>query len=108
MTIRWGDLVFSDPVRLSDWEPPRKPALYAIMKEGDRKGHYGLIYVSQSGNLSERRSYESHPKYDCWKDNAGSDNNLFIGICSMPNSTLDQRKRLKQHILDRANPPCNI
>jgi hypothetical protein len=108
MTIRWGDMDFSDPVRLKDWEPPAKPAFYAIMKGSTKNGRYSLIYVSESGNLSERASYKSHPKYNCWIDEAGSDNNLFVGISLIPNITHDQRKRLKKHIVYRANPPCNI
>ena len=107
MTIKWGDVAFSSPTKITEWEPPRKAALYVIMRPAEEQGSYYIIYVGESGNLSERGFYKNHHKYECWIEKAGSEDKLFIGIYTMPNSTEEERKKLESEILKKTKPPCN-
>jgi hypothetical protein len=110
MSIQWGDILFDGPTSITLWEPPYRPALYAIMMKPDSRNkprEYETLYFGESGNLSERGFLQSHHKYPCWIKLAGSVNNLYIGIYPMPNSTNEGRKKLEAALIDTYDPICN-
>lgn len=98
MTITWGDITFEGPYLATDWEPPYRAAVYAIMVKTDDK--YRIIYFGESGNLSERGFWRSHHKYECFMEKAGNDEQkLHIGIHLMPDSTEEERKKIEQRLV---------
>jgi hypothetical protein len=108
MTITWGDISFEGPYAITAWNPPRRAAVYAIMYKRDRsEDRYFIIYFGESENLSYRGFYRSHHKYNCWIQYAGSDDNLYIGINTMPNSTDAERRRVEQDLIRQYDPYCN-
>jgi hypothetical protein len=110
MSITWGDVSFEGPYSITNWNPPYRAAVYAIMMKPDSRSKlntYRILYFGESGNLSDRGFYRSHHKYNCWIRNAGSDDNLYIGIHPMPNSTDEERKRIEAALIARYNPVCN-
>jgi len=110
MTITWGEVRFDGPYPITEWDPPFKAAIYAIMMKPDPRNKpdtYRILYFGESSNLSERGFYRSHHKYQCWIQHAGSDANLYIGIYPMPNSTQEDRQKVENKLVSQYNPECN-
>lgn len=110
MSITWGNLSFDGPYTITNWEPPYRAAIYAMMTKPDpqnKPSTYRILYFGESSNLSERGFYRFHHKYNCWINYAGSDNNLFIGIYLMPDSTEDERRGIESALVNQYNPECN-
>lgn len=107
MTITWGKIRFDGPYKINNWDPPFRAAIYVIMIPGDKEGYYKLIYIGESGNLSERGFYKNHHAYNCWIKYADSESNLFIGIYPLPSSTQSERTKIEQQLISEYNPICN-
>jgi hypothetical protein len=110
MSITWGNINFEGPYSLTNWDPPYRAAVYAIMMKPDPQNDpatYRILYFGESENLSDRGFYRSHHKYDCWIKYAKSDSNLFIGIYPMPNSTKVERQEIESMLKQKHHPDCN-
>lgn len=110
MTITWGDITFDGPFSITDWEPPYRAAVYAIMMKPDPENKpttYRILYFGESSNLSERGFWRSHHKHQCFIDNAGSESDLYIGTYKMPNSTGEERKSVEQKLIAEYDLVCN-
>ena len=105
-----GKIEFEGPYSTSDWAPPNRAAVYAIMRKPDpqNKPHtYRMLYFGESDNLSDRGFWRAHYKYESFKDHAGSDSKIYIGVHRMPNSTTAERKALEKKLVTEYNPICN-
>lgn len=110
MTIVWGKtqkIEFDGPYSILKWEPSEKGGIYCIMKEGSKKGYYVIIYFGGSENLAERISDKSHQAYSCWLKEVGSENNLFLGVYLMPNSSKEEREKIENDLIEDYKPVCN-
>ena len=110
MSIKWGEVDFDGPYAITKWDPPYRAGVYAIMIQQDPKNEpntYTIIYFGVSGNMNERGFYKAHHKYDCWSKKAGSDDNIFIGVYLMSNSTPEQRKDVESKLISQYKPSCN-
>jgi len=110
LAIKWGNISFEGPYPITNWNPPYRAAIYAIMIKEDPNNQpnmYTIIYFGESGNLSDRGFYSSHHKFQCWLNQAGSEYNIYIGICKMPNSTPEERKRIESALINQYRPICN-
>ena len=100
---------FEGPFPLEDWEPPRRAAVYAIMwfnpKIARPSGAWQVVYVGESGNLSERGFYLSHHAYPCWKKEAETP--LHISYLALPDSTEEERRKIERAVIRLFRPPCN-
>ena len=101
---------FVGPVLLSDWKPPYGAGIYGIYATRAVQTILGpiykLIYVGQSGNMSER-SFTSHHKRNDWVSEAGGEDQLLIATHLMPDSTEDERLAVEQKLIKAYKPPCN-
>lgn len=109
MSIKYGSYVFDEPVLFALWSPPNRTGLYAILipDKSFRPKPFRVIYFGESGNLSERGFFKSHNKYSCWIREAGSEENLYIAIYLMPDSTPSQRKFIEKLLITQYKPVCN-
>ena len=107
MSIKWGNYSFEGPYRLSSWEPPYRAGIYAIMKKADKPNNYTVIYFGESGNLSDRGFVNSHHKYSCFIDEAGSESGIYIGTYLMPNSSASERQKIESELVNKFKPNCN-
>ena len=108
MSIIWGEISFDGPFQISDWDPPNRAGIYAIMYKQDvTRDLYTLVYIGESGNLNDRGFYQSHHRYNCWISRAGSERNIYIGTYLMPNSTDEQRREIEGGLINRLDPACN-
>ncbi|MEN4017887.1 MAG: hypothetical protein PQ975_03865 [Methanobacterium sp.] len=110
MSIEISSRLFDGPHPIKEWNPLSFPAIYAIMTRPDPENNpegYQIIYLCESNELSEKESYLSHPKYECWFKEAGFRSNIFIGAHVMPNSTSEEREKLKNALIRVHKPLCN-
>ena len=105
MTIVWDNIEFTGPHSLSSCEMPESSGVYAIMTQSS-PNRYTVIYFGESSNFNERIN-SSHEKYDCWKSKSGSKWGIYFGLHVMPNSTVEQRRRLESRLIQNLSPSCN-
>ena len=105
MSITWGGITFSDPIRLTTWIPQSIAGVYAISIRTSTG--FSPIYFGESENLEERGINATHHAYSCWLREAGSEENIFISIRLMPNSTEDHRREREGSLISQYNPVCN-
>ena len=111
MSISLNDINFDGPYPITYLDPHYRAAVYTIMCKDDpanKPNEYTLIYVGESGDLSERGFYRSHQKYECWIKYAGSVQNLYIGIHLMPDSTPADRRQIESDLITHLSPDCNL
>lgn len=109
MSIEISNRLFDGPHLIKEWNPLNFPAIYAIMMRPDPENNpeeYQMIYLCESRELSEV-SYLNHPKYECWFKEAGFRGNIFISAHVMPNSTSEEREKLKNALIRVHMPLCN-
>lgn len=105
MPITWGGITFTTPVRITTWEAPYRAAVYTISIRTDNS--FSPIYFGESGNLDERGFLRSHHSYQCWLREAVSEQNIYISIYPMPNSTEEQRQEIEGRLISQYHPVCN-
>lgn len=111
MSIEISNRVFDGPHLLKDWTLLNFPAIYAILMKPDPKNEreaYQLLYICESTEFSELTSGLDHPKYESWFKEAGFKSNIYISAHVMPNSTFEDRKLLKNAIINIYEPVCNF
>ena len=101
-TIRLDGISFTRPFPIDEWDPPRKAALYLILRKDDGM----IIYVGESGNLEDRDFWRGHHKYNCWLRVAGAEKNLAIAFHPMVDSTPVQRKEVESSLVRKLLPLC--
>jgi len=110
MSLELGQRDFEGPYPLTIWDPPNKPAVYAILKKPDpvkKPKSYKLLYIDQSKSLSERGFYKTHPKYETWEKEAITRSNLYIAFYVMPVSLGPERDAVVKILVDQYKPVCN-
>jgi len=100
--IRLDGISFSKPFPIDEWDPPKKAALYLILRKDDGM----IIYVGESGNLDDREFWREHHKYNCWVRVAGAEKNLAIACHSMVDSAPVQRKEMESSLVRKLQPLC--
>ncbi len=111
MTIKWdGEHSFTREGSLSNWDPPNRAGVYVIAYRKDPKKEpdtYSAIYVGESGNLDDR-GFSNHHKKQCWLDHVNdNEGRLAVYLHLMPNSTVDERRKIESKVIEKRNPPCN-
>jgi hypothetical protein len=100
--IRLNGISFGKPFPINEWDPPKKAALYLILRKDDGM----IIYVGESGNLDDRDFWRGHHKYSCWLRIAGAEKNLAIAFYPMVDSTPVQRKEMESSLVRKLQPLC--
>lgn len=104
-------LSFSGPFQLKYWAPPQSAGLYAILKYTRglllAPDGWTVLYVGETGDLSERGFPSGHHAYPRWVYEAGSADNLYIATYMMPYSTPEQRRAVEKQLVTEYAPPCN-
>lgn len=110
MTIEWAGYEFEGPHKLVDWEAPRKAAVYVISHKPNpvqKPKRHKNTYTGETENLSERGFPWGHEESDCWIDEAGGKDNVYISLHFMPGSTEEERQDVEADIIDEYDPACN-
>lgn len=108
MSIIYSTIAFTEPEKLSNWEPPHRAGIYAILipDSNSKPRPFSVVYFGESENMSER-GFASHHKRYCWVKKAGNENNLYVSTYLMPNSTKEQRTTIESQLVQTFRPSCN-
>lgn len=105
MTIQILNYEFLGPIKLSEWGPPMDRVLYLLLRKS--KETYQIIYAGESEKTEDTAFFTKNDKFKCWLQNAGNEDNLYLSIYPMWDSTPQERQRLLKKIISAFNPPCN-
>lgn len=109
MNMTFDKYEFSEPVKITKWEPPESRGLYVILKPDLSSSPLPLkpIYFGQTGNFAERGFIKSHEKYKDWIREVVEEEHIFIAIYLMAGSTEEERKTIETELIARYQPACN-
>ena len=105
MPIQILQYEFLGPIRLSEWGPPMEEVAYILFAKN--KDVFNIIYVGESGKTEESDFFTKNEQFKCWLSNAGGEDNLYLSIYPMWESSQSARKQLVRKIVDRYKPVCN-
>jgi hypothetical protein len=92
--IRFNDYVFSEPVRLAEWRPPKCAGFFVILARDPNWSPkpFQPLYFGEFGNNSR----ETFP----------ADGTLYAAALLLPYSTTGQRWSLRNELVWAYNPTC--
>ena len=96
---------FLGPIRLSEWGPPMEEVAYILFAKN--KDVFNIIYAGESGKTEASDFFTKNEQFKCWLSNAGGENNLYLSIYPMWESSQSARKQLVRKIVDKYKPVCN-
>ena len=105
MTIQILHYEFLGPIKLSEWGPPMEEVVYVIFVR--QKDRFNIVYVEESAKTEKTDFFTQNPKFKCWIDQVGSENNLYLAIHPMWNSDSNARKIIVNKIISKYKPACN-
>jgi len=105
--IRFNDCMFSEPVPLSHWAPPRCAGLYVVLVRDANWAPkpFQPLYFGEFGHnatvplsAKERLDLAGTPPEEV----------LFVAAFAMPFSTTVERLQLRSELIRAYNPPCIV
>ena len=105
MSIQILQYEFLGPIKLSEWGPPSPSVAYIIFSKD--KDVFNMIYVGESDETEARDFFTKNDQFKCWLSYAGKEENLYLSIYPMRESSESQRRQLENKIISRYKPVCN-
>src|SRR5438477_4080586 len=103
--IRFNDSVFSEPVQLAGWTPPKFAGLYGILVEDPNWApkRFEALYFGEFGNNASAVSiFKDYSRFVA----AAHGRTLLVTVFPMPYSTSAQRWTLRDELIGAYNPTC--
>ncbi len=103
--IRFGDTVFSEPVPLARWWPPRGTGLYVVLVPDFTwlPRPFQPVYVGEYGQGCVRVTSDEYLSW--YRVAAGRD--LYVAAHEIPDARATQAPVLKEEIVRMYTPVCN-
>ena len=96
---------FLGPIKLSEWGPPMDRVAYIIFSKN--KDVFNMIYVGQSDKTEARDFFTKNDQFKCWLSYAGKEENLYLSIYPMWESSGSERSQLVRKVISKYKPVCN-
>ena len=96
---------FLGPIKLSEWGPPMDKVAYIIFYKN--KDVFNMIYVGESDKTESRDFFTKNDQFKCWLSYAGKEENLYLSIYPMWESSVSQRRQLIMKVISKYKPVCN-
>ena len=96
---------FLGPIKLSEWGPPMDKVAYIIFSKN--KDVFNMIYVGESDKTESRDFFTKNEQFKCWLSYAGKEENLYLSIYPMWESSVSQRRQLVRKVISKYKPVCN-
>jgi len=96
---------FLGPIKLSEWGPPMDRVVYIIFSKN--KDVFNIIYVAESGKTESEDFFAKNDQFKCWLSYTGKEENLYLSIYPMWESSQSQRNQLVKKIISKYKPVCN-
>jgi hypothetical protein len=109
MSLQFGSITFSDPVKLAQWRPESGKGLYCVCV-ANREWQpvaYQPIYFGIAQNLAEEDLLAEQGALDAWAAHAGAPNKLLIVGTHMPYFSVDDLLLFERQLVAQYQPPCN-
>ena len=71
------------------------------------KDVFNIIYVGESEKTESKDFFTKNDQFKCWLSYTGKEENLYLSIYPMWESSQSQRSQLVKKILVRYKPVCN-
>jgi len=105
LTIQILQYEFLGPIKLSEWGPPMDRVVYIIFSKN--KDVFNMIYVAESDKTEAGDFFKKNDQFKCWMSYAGKEENLYLSIYPMCESSQPERNQLVKKIISRYKPVCN-
>ena len=105
MAIQILHYEFLGPIKLSEWGPPSPSVAYIIFSKN--KDVFNMIYVGESDETDARDFFTKNDQFKCWLSYAGKEENLYLSIYPMRESSGTERSQLIRKIISKYKPVCN-
>jgi len=96
---------FLGPIKLSEWGPPMDRVVYIIFSKN--KDVFNIIYIAESEKTESKDFFTKNDQFKCWLSYAGKEENLYLSIYPMWESSQPQRNQLVKKIIRKYKPVCN-
>ena len=71
------------------------------------KDVFNMIYVGESDKTEARDFFTKNDQFKCWLSYAGKEENLYLSIYPMRESSGSERSQLIRKIISKYKPVCN-
>ena len=105
MSIQILQYEFLGPIKLSEWGPPMDRVVYIIFSKNTDV--FNIIYVAESEKTESKDFFTKNDQFKCWLSYTGKEENLFVSIYPMWESSQSQRNQLVKKIISKYKPVCN-
>ncbi len=105
MSIQILQYEFLGPIKLSEWGPPMDRVVYIIFSKN--KDVFNIIYVGESEKTESKDFFTKNDQFKCWLSYTGKEENLYLSIYPMWESSQSQRNQLVKKIISKYKPVCN-
>ncbi len=105
MAIQILHYEFLGPIKLSEWGPPMEAVVYIIFSKN--KDVFNMLHVAETGKTEAEDFFKKNDQFKCWLSHAGNEENLYLSIYPMWESSESQRRQLENKIISRYKPICN-
>ena len=105
MSIQILQYEFLGPIKLSEWGPPMDRVVYIIFYKN--KDVFNMIYVAESDKTEAQDFFIKNDQFKCWMSYAGNEEDLYLSIYPMLESSQPQRNQLVKKIITKYKPICN-
>ncbi len=103
--------VFETPVRMDQFDPPREAGVYAVMHRIEAEGEPPRYVIDYCGESRRLGPFRGHPWINQSKgrllSRAGSEENVYIAVMLMPDSTPKDRRDIEAVLIEAFNPYFN-
>jgi len=96
---------FLGPIKLSEWGPPMDRVVYIIFSKN--KDVFNIIYDAESEKTESKDFFTKNDQFKCWLSYTGKEENLYLSIYPMWESSQSQRDQLVKKIISKYKPVCN-
>ena len=105
MSIQILQYEFLGPIKLSEWGPPMDRVVYIIFSKN--KDVFNIIHVAESEKTESKDFFTKNDQFKCWLSYTGKEENLYLSIYPMWESSQSQRNQLVKKIISKYKPVCN-
>lgn len=109
MSLQFGSITFTDPIKLSQWRPARGAGLYCICvaNRAWKPVPYQPIFFGVTRDLADPELLHEQVALESWGAHASSGNKLLVAHVHLANFSQDQLSLFEQQLIAQYEPPCN-
>lgn len=73
-----------------------------------QKDSFNIIYAGDCEHTSDEGFFTTHPSFNCWIKQSGSEKSLYLAILPLFESENNEREKILDRIVARYHPICNV